>query len=314
MINKTKRVAIIGTGHVGAHCAYALALQGIVNELYLIDKNKHKLKSEIQDLRDSCLYLPHNVSVFEADFNELGGCDIIVNCAGDIRLLESHDRVTEMSFTIAQVNAFVPEIMKSGFSGIFINISNPCDIVTHKIAELSGLPKQHVFGTGTALDTARLTSALFLKTGVAPCSISAVMLGEHGASQMTPWSNVSFGGVPLNVLKQKDEKYTFNENQMKETAIGGAWVTYEGKKCTEYGISATLARLVRAVFNDEKCIIPVSAYLDGEYGQKGLYAGVPCMLGKDGIEEVFELPLTPDEAKEFALCCENIRNNMELIK
>lgn len=310
MASKKRRVAILGVGHVGAHCAYSLAVQGIVNELILLDKNEKKLKSEIQDLRDAALYLPHNICVRAANFDELQDCDILVNCMGDITLLSSHDRIKELDFTIRQVNDVIPRVMAGGFRGKIINISNPCDIVTHQICKLSQLPKSHVFGTGTSLDTARLIALLSQSTGIDPNSICAYMMGEHGASQMVPWSCVSFGAAPLSLLEQKDRTYVFDKDETQKKAIGGGWITYDGKGCTEYGICSALAKLVRAVFDDEKCIIPVSAALDGQYGQTGIYAGVPCVIGENGAEQVVEIPLRPEEAKLFAQCCDDIRQIM----
>lgn len=308
---RTRKVAVIGVGHVGAHCAYSLALQGIVDEVVLVDKNHQKAVSECQDLRDAVLYCKHKVNFSVAEYEDLGDCDIIVNSVGDINLLETHDRLTEMNFTLAQVRDYIPKVMKGGFKGIIINITNPCDIVTQEISKLSGLPKGHVFGTGTGLDTSRLVSELSMRTGIDHFSINAYMMGEHGASQMVPWSTVSFAGMSLVELEKKDDKFKFDKDEIKKTAIGGGWVTYVGKKCTEYGICSTLARFVEIVYSDLKRIMPASMYLDGEYGVKGVFAGVPCIVGKDGVEKIIELPLNNSELKEFQTCCENIRNNMK---
>ncbi len=310
---KKRVIGIIGVGHVGAHCAYSLALQGLADELVLVDKNQEKLKSEVQDLRDAVLYLPHRVEVRSAEYDQLADCDILVNSVGDITLLTTHDRLTEMNFTIAQVNDYIPKVMAGGFNGIIINITNPCDIVTRQIAKLSGLPKGRVFGTGTGLDTSRLVSALSRQTGVDHKSITAYMMGEHGASQMVPWSMTNFGGAPLDGLAQKDERYRFDREEMKKTAIGGGWVTYVGKGCTEYGICSTLARDVAAVLHDEKRIMAASSELCGEYGEEGLFAGVPCLIGKDGVEQVVEVPMNEAEKAEFHSCCEAIRENMRHI-
>lgn len=139
---KKRILGVIGLGHVGAHVAYALAVQGIADELILIDKNAQKLASEMQDLRDAAAYLPHRVSFQAGEFSDLGECDVIVNCVGKIELLrESHDRTTEMDFTIPAVRGFAEKIKKSGFNGVVINITNPCDIVTHELALGLGLPK-----------------------------------------------------------------------------------------------------------------------------------------------------------------------------
>ena len=310
---KKRVIGIIGVGHVGAHCAYSLALQGLVDELVLVDKNQEKLKSEVQDLRDAVLYLPHRVTVRSAEYDQLADCDILVNSVGDITLLTTHDRLTEMNFTIAQVNDYIPKVMAGGFDGVIINITNPCDIVTRQIAKLSGLPRGRVFGTGTGLDTSRLVSAIAQQTGVDHKSITAYMMGEHGASQMVPWSMVNFGGAALEDLAKKDERYRFDREETKKTAIGGGWVTYVGKGCTEYGICSTLARDVAAVLHDEKRIMAASSELCGEYGEEGLFAGVPCMIGQNGVEQIVEVPMNEAEKAEFHSCCEAIRENMRHI-
>ena len=311
---KTRKVGVIGLGHVGAHVAYSLAVQGIADELVLVDMKEQKLASEVQDLRDAAAYLPHRVTVNPGDFADLGDCDVIVNSVGKIELLETHDRLTEMDFTIAAVRSYVDKIKASGFNGVLINITNPCDIVTRELAMGLGLPKGRVFGTGTGLDTSRLLSALNRQTGIDHKSITAYMLGEHGALQFAPWSCVSFRGMPLDELAKTDEKFRFDRDALQKESIGGGWVTYAGKQCTEYGICTTAARMVHIVLHDEKAIMPASMELDGEYGETGLFAGVPCLIGKNGVEQIIELPLTDEEKAKFHDCCEGIRKNMEHLK
>ena len=311
---KTRKVGVIGLGHVGAHVAYALAVQGIADELVLVDMNEQKVASEVQDLRDAAAYLPHRVTVNPGDFADLGDCDVIVNSVGKIELLETHDRLTEMDFTIAAVRSYVDKIKASGFDGVLINITNPCDIVTRELAMGLGLPKGRVFGTGTGLDTSRLLSALNRQTGIDHKSITAYMLGEHGALQFAPWSCVSFRGMPLDEWAKTDEKFRFDRDALQKESIGGGWVTFSGKYCTEYGISTTAARMVHIVLHDEKAIMPASMELDGEYGETGLFAGVPCLIGKNGVEQIIELPLTDEEKAKFHDCCEGIRKNMEHLK
>ena len=311
---KTRKVGVIGLGHVGAHVAYSLAVQGIADELVLVDMKEQKLASEVQDLRDAAAYLPHRVTVNPGDFADLGDCDVIVNSVGKIELLETHDRLTEMDFTIAAVRGYVDKIKASGFDGVLINITNPCDIVTRELAMGLGLPKGRVFGTGTGLDTSRLLSALNRQTGIDHKSITAYMLGEHGALQFAPWSCVSFRGMPLDELAKTNEKFRFDRDALQKESIGGGWVTYAGKQCTEYGICTTAARMVHIVLHDEKAIMPASMELDGEYGETGLFAGVPCLIGKNGVEQIIELPLTDEEKAKFHDCCEGVRKNMEHLK
>ena len=166
---KKRKIAIIGLGHVGTHCAYALALSGLVDELVFVDNKEAKLRSEVQDIRDAIANCPHTVVVNSAGYGDLADVDIIVNAIGKIELLATpnHDRLDEMNFTIPQVTDYVPKVIAGGFNGIWINITNPCDVVTGQIGRLSGLPRNHVLGTGTGLDKARLKNILYLQTGVA---------------------------------------------------------------------------------------------------------------------------------------------------
>ena len=302
---KKRIIGIMGLGHVGAHVAYSLAIQGIADELVLADQNQHKLASEVQDLRDAVAYIPHRVTVRAADFSELGDCDLLINSVGKIDLLRgTHDRVTEMDFTIPAVRSFVDKVKASGFNGVVINITNPCDIVTREL----------VFGTGTGLDTARLLSALARQTGIDHKSITAYMMGEHGNQQFAPWSCVSFRGKSLDDWAKTDERFRFDRDALQRESIEGGWVTFSGKYCTEYGIATTAARMASVVLHDEKAIMPASAELCGEYGEDGLFVGVPCVIGANGVEEVVELPLTDEEKATFHACCDGIRHNMEHLK
>lgn len=315
MNTKLRKVGVIGLGHVGAHVAYSIALQGIADELVLVDQDEKKLASECNDLTDSAAYLPHRCRFSMGDFADLGDCDVIVNSVGKIELLRgNHNRVTEMDFTIPAVNGFVGKIKASGFDGVLINITNPCDIVTRQLALGLGLPRGRVFGTGTGLDTARLLAALARQTGVDHKSITAYMMGEHGNDQFAPFSCVSFRGKPLSDWARTDERFRFDHEALQKEAIGGGWVTFSGKFCTEYGIAATAARMVHIVLHDEKAIMPASCELCGEYGESNIFVGVPALIGANGVEQVLELPLAPEELAKFHECCEGVRHNMEHLK
>ena len=124
-------------------------------------------------------------------------------------------------------------------------------------------------------------------------------------------SCVSFRGVPLDEWAKTDERFRFDREALKKESIAGGWVTYAGKQCTEYGIATTAARMVSIILHDEKAIMPASMELCGEYGESGLFAGVPCLIGANGVEKVIELPLTDEEMREFHACCDGIRKNME---
>lgn len=304
-------IGIIGSGHVGAHTAYSLAIQGIADNIILVDINKKKADSERQDIFDSLMFLPHKVSIQSGDYSDLGRCDIIINAAGKVDILiNNNDRLQEMRYTISAVNSFVDKVMASGFNGIVISISNPCDVVARQFAKLSGLPRGHVFGTGTALDTSRLRSALSRVTGIHTESICAYVLGEHGASQMAAWSAVSIGGKSLDDWAKTHERFRFDRDAIQSEAREAGWVTFAGKNCTEYGICSSAARLAQIVLHDEKIIMPVSAELCGEYGQDDIFIGVPAVIGADGVEEVVELSLSQEDLSRFRQCCDDVRQNI----
>lgn len=309
---KKRKVGVIGAGHVGAHVAYALLIQGIADEIILIDRSVEKVKSEVQDLNDTVAYASSRCLVKGGDYSDLKDADVIVNTVGNVGLLVgSTDRNVEMNYTVSTIPTSISKIKESGFNGVLINVTNPCDVITRQIANILDLPKGHVFGTGTGLDTSRLLSTLNRYTGIEHGSIDAYMIGEHGNNQFCPWSCVSFRGASLEKM-EKDGKLNLNHDEIVSEAVKGGWVTFAGKHCTEYGISTTAARMVKAVLNDEKIILAVSCELDGEYGESDVYAGVPCVIGKDGAEKVIELSLNEDELIKFHKCCDSIRENIKV--
>lgn len=308
---KRRIVGVVGVGHVGAHVAFNLGMMGIADEVRLCDCKEQKVVSEVQDLNDAVSYMPNHVRYIGTDYAGLKDCDVIVNASGDISILvNGNTRDLELVNSVKQVSDFVPKIMAAGFQGIFVNITNPCDVITNLIAEKSGLPRNRVVGTGTLLDSSRLIHAISDYTGLDARSFTAFMLGEHGNAQFVPWSCVYFYGKSF-VDFAKDTGIDFNQKEIQEKAIMGGWTTFNGKHCTEYGIASAGATLVRTILHDEKRIIPVSAPLNGEYGQKDIYCGVPAVVGAKGVESVIEYPLTKEEMTEFTRCCDVIRVNIQ---
>ena len=318
---KKVKVGIIGIGNVGSHVLFTLALQGLADEFVLFDINEKKAAADRQDVFDSAMFLPHKVKITVGhmpepgasigDFALLKDCDIIINSVGQIDLLRTgHDRFTELKFNIPAVRSYARYIAESGFDGILVNISNPCDVITHELIRLVPLPKGHIFGTGTGLDTARLRAALAEQLNISVDSIVAYMFGEHGSHQITPWSIASFDGVPLETLEKLDERFRFDREKVEHAAAEGGWVTYYGKFHTEFAISLTACRVVKAIINDEKAVLPASCLLEGQYGETGVCAGVPAVIGAGGAELVPELPITEEEKARFHECCEVIRSNI----
>lgn len=305
-----RTVGVVGLGHVGAHVAFCLGMMGVADEILLCDVNEQKAISECQDLNDAVMYMPNHSVYRVVDYRGLKNADIIVNAVGDVSLCATGNRDDELGNSVRQVADYIPKVMAAGFNGIFVTITNPCDVIAHLIAKLSGLPRGRVVGTGTLLDSSRLVHAISDQTGLDARGFFAFMMGEHGNAQMVPWSQVNFYGQTLSQM-EKDPRFVFDKDRVEEKAIKGGWVTYQGKQCTEYGIASAGATLVRTILHDEKRILPCSVELDGEYGEKDVFCGVPAIIGINGVEEVLEYQLTEDEEKRLHDCIATIHRNIE---
>ncbi|MDU1911816.1 L-lactate dehydrogenase [Fusobacterium sp.] len=311
MIN-TRKIGIIGAGHVGSHCAFSMILQGICDDITFVDVNEEKAVAQALDCMDTLAFLPHKAIVKSGTIKDLADKDIIIICVGTIDNI-SKDRLFELDHSLKIIKSFVPEIIKTGFNGHFIVITNPVDIITYYVQQLSGLPYNQVIGTGTGLDSARLRRILSVETGIDARSIQAYMLGEHGDSQVAAFSSAFINGKSLfDLIAEKPEKF-FNidfEAIEKKTAETG-WDILCGKNSTEFGIACVCSEIVRAIFHDEKKIIPCSAFLQGEYDTSNIYAGVPAVIGKDGIEYIIELPLNESEKKKLSNTFDIIKHHIE---
>lgn len=308
-ISKSK-VAIVGTGLVGSTTAFSLMTQGVCDEVMMIDINKERAYGEMLDLQDSIEYLNRNVKITTGTYEDCGDADIIVITAG-APPKPGQSRLDTLELSAQICRSIVNPIMASGFDGIFIVISNPVDMITHYVQFLSGLPKNQVIGTGTAIDSARLKNLIAKLVNVDPRSVHAYSMGEHGDSQMVPWSTVTVAGKPFyDVIA--DNKELVGEVDLDElvhkTAKEG-WEIYNRKGTTYYGIATTCTGIIKAILNDENRIIPVSTLLEGEYGEKDVYAGVPTILNRTGAADVLEIHMTPGELARFKESVSVIREN-----
>lgn len=308
----TRKVAIVGCGFVGASTAFSLVTQGVCDEVLLIDINKERAYGEVLDLQDSIEYLNRNVKVKMADYADCGDVDIIVITAG-APPKQGQSRLDTLELTGRICKAIVDPIMASGFDGIFLVISNPVDMIAHYVQILSGLPKNQVIGTGTALDSSRLKNIIGQLVNVDPRSVHAYSMGEHGDSQMVPWSTVTVAGKPFYdvIADNKDLVGDVDLDELVEKTRQQGWEIFTRKGTTYYGIATTAAGVIKAILNDENRIIPVSTLLEGEYGEKNVYAGVPTILNRTGAADVLEIHMTPGELARFKESTKVIRENTQ---
>lgn len=300
----TKKVAVIGTGFVGMSFAYALLCEGGCDEMVLIDINTEKANGEAMDLNHGLAFAKTNMRITAGSYKDCADADIVVICAG-VSQKAGEDRISLLRRNKSVFQSIISPVLYSGFDGIFLVATNPVDIMTRVTWQLSGFDSRKVIGSGTTLDTARLRYLLGAYFTVDPKNVHAYVIGEHGDSEMVPWSQAMIGTKPIReILAQKDGKFAEADlTGIAENVTKAAYKIIEAKKATYYGIGLSLVRIVKAIFGGENSILTVSAMLRGEYGVTEVFAGVPCILGSDGIQEILTLKLEADEEKRFRASC-----------
>ncbi len=291
------KLGIVGSGFAGQIIAYTAAMRALCDEIYLVDINKKKAESQTMDLNDARSLYAHDIKSFACEYDDLNICDIIVLTSGGIP--ESSDRLDEFKENKNVVRDYVHKIVGAGFKGIFIVVSNPCDVMAYEVFKESKFPASKVIGSGTSLDSLRLKTILSQKLNISPKSIEAYILGEHGESQFVAWSQVKISGIGLDeyLKENKIESFPYNEIEMEVRERG--WKIYLGKGSTQYGIGNTVSNIISAIYHNENVILNVSSLLNGEYGMEDLYISSPCLINKDGISKTFELKLNESEIKKL---------------
>lgn len=303
-MDKRRKVGIIGVGHVGSHAASMLAVRNLCNEIVLLDIDKDKLKGQAIDLADTDAYQNGTCYIHAGEYEDLKDADILVVSAGG-KLFEEN-RLEELTEALGIIDEIAPKIEKSGFYGIVISVTNPCDLVAYHLSRKISSP---VIGSGTILDSARFRCRIAAALSVDTNSVQAWCFGEHGDSQVPVWSQVHINGVALeDFLKGRDG---FDEKKMKEkinrSTIYAGWEIASAKGSTEFGVGMAVSELIRCIFEDAQAVLPCSVPLNGEYGEKDVYASILCRIGKDGANPMDGVPLLPEEEQAFHESCRLMR-------
>ena len=278
MKTEKRKVVLIGTGMVGMSYAYCLLNQNICDELVLIDIDKKRAEGEAMDLNHGLAFSGSHMKIYAGDYPDCQDADIAVICAGVAQKV-GESRLELLKRNKEVFRSVIRPVVESGFNGLFLVASNPVDLMAQIACQLSGFNPRRVLGTGTALDTARLRYLLGEYLHVDPRNIHAYVMGEHGDSEFVPWSQAMIATRPICDILGKGGSE--NPVQMEELdrisqeVRGAAYRIIEAKRATYYGIGMAMARITKAVFGDENSVLTVSAFLCGEYGQTGIFTGVP---------------------------------------
>jgi len=305
-------IGIIGTGQVGMAAAYSLVQQRIANELILIDLDHRRAEGEAMDLMHGQAYVGRR-RVWAGDYRDLANAQIVVITAG-VGQKPGEDRLSLLNRNAAVFRQIAEQLDRHAPEAILLVATNPVDITTYVMQQLSDRPHRKVIGTGTMLDTTRARTLLAEHYEVDPRSVHAVVLGEHGDSEFAVWSRANIGGVPIlgnNILgKQCDQD--FLDSVLKQVRRS-AYEIIERKGYTNWAIGLVIAHLARTIQEDQGSVLPVSVRLRGEYGIENVCLSIPVRVGIKGAGERLQIPLSEDEHRALIDSAKTLKENLRSI-
>ena len=286
------KIGIVGCGFVGSAGAFAIALEGKANELILVDLNADLAAAHAEDILHATPF-SGPIRVAAGDYDRLKNADMVVLACG----VGQKPGETRLQLLERNVNVFksvVPQVLEYAPQTILLIVSNPVDIMTQVVTKISGLAPQRVVGSGTILDTARFRTLLAEHLNIAPHSVHAYVLGEHGDSEVLAWSSGNVGGVPLAEFAAQIGRPITEEikTQIDDGVRNAAYRIIEGKGATYYGIGAGIARIASAIGDDEGAVLSLSNVA----GFGGVSLSLPRVLKANGIEATIQPLLSEDEA------------------
>ena len=289
-----RKVGIIGCGMVGSSTAFSLLNSGLFTDMVLIDSNRERAEGEAMDL-SHCLPFIRPLDIIAGDYPDLKDCGIIIITAG-VAQKEGESRLDCIKSNVGVFRSIIPQIVKYNKDAVLLVVSNPVDVLSYVAYKLSGFPKSRVFGSGTVLDSARLKFSVGRWLNVDPRSVHAFVIGEHGDSELAVWSSANISGIPLDdFIEHSGYHHTNNRALLEDEVRTSAYKIIKRKGATYYGIAASTTKICKTIVRDEHSVMPVSALVSGHYGLDDVYLSVPAIVGARGVEDIFEIPLSPIE-------------------
>ncbi len=306
-----EKITVVGAGHVGATAAQRIAERELAREVVLIDILEGVPQGKALDQWESAPVEGFDTMVTGAQsYEQSSGSGIYVVTAGLARKpgMSRDDLVTKNTEIIKSVSE---QIARYSPDAIIVMVTNPLDAMAYVAKEVTGFPKERVIGMAGILDTARFRSFIAMELDVSVEDIQALVLGGHGDSMVPIVSTVSVGGIPLSQLMDAEKIEALVQRTRKG---GGEIVKLLGTGSAYYAPSAGAVQMVESISRDKKRVLPCAAWLEGEYGHEGLFLGVPCKLGRGGLEAVIEVDLSDAERAALAVSADAVRSTMELVR
>jgi L-lactate dehydrogenase len=306
----TNKVGLIGTGMVGASFAYSLMQRGLANELVLIDADAARAEGEMMDLNHGLPFV-RPMRIIAGDYPDLAEAEVIVICAG-INQRPGQTRLELLQTNAGIFRTIVSKITAVNQHAIIIVATNPVDILTHITAQIVGLERGRVLGSGTTLDTARLRYLLGHHYGVDPRSVHAYIVGEHGDSELALWSLANVAGIRLaDFVGANGQGYDQAAlDHIFSQTRNAAYEIIQRKKATYYAIGLALLSVVEAVLRNQNTVMTVSTPFEGQYGVSGISISMPTIVGRQGVEKVLNLPLSESELAAFRSSAQTLKERL----
>ena len=300
------KVTVVGAGNVGATCANVLVTTVVADEVVLIDIKEGLSEGKSMDIMQTANILNINTRLTGVtnDYEKTAGSDVVVITSG-IPRKPGMTREELIGVNAGIVKSVTDNVLKYSPDAVIVCVSNPMDTMTYLIHKTSGLPKNRIIGMGGALDSARFKFYLSQALNANPNEIEGMVIGGHGDTTMIPLTRfAAYRGVPASTLLEADTL----AKVAADTMVGGATLTGLLGTSAWYAPGAAAAQVAAAVIHDQKKLIPCSAMLEGEYGESDICIGVPCILGKGGIEKIVEFELNDEEKALFKKSADAVRN------
>lgn len=306
------KVTIVGAGNVGATCADVISYRGIASEVVLLDIKEGFAEGKALDITQCATNTGFNtkVSGVTNDYSKTAGSDVVVITSG-IPRKPGMTREELIGINAGIVKTVAENVLKYSPDTIIVVVSNPMDTMTYLALKATGLPKNRIIGMGGALDSSRFRTYLSLALDKPANDISAMVIGGHGDTTMIPLTRLaSYNGIPVSQFLSEEVL----QKVAADTMVGGATLTGLLGTSAWYAPGASVAYLVDSILNDQKKMIACSVFVEGEYGQNDICIGVPCIIGKNGIEEIVDIHLNDQEKALFAKSADAVRSMNDALK
>ncbi|KAF2081885.1 malate dehydrogenase [Flavobacterium sharifuzzamanii] len=306
------KVTIVGAGNVGATCADVISYRGIASEVVLLDIKEGFAEGKALDITQCATNTGFNtkVSGVTNDYSKTAGSDVVVITSG-IPRKPGMTREELIGINAGIVKTVAENVLKYSPNTIIVVVSNPMDTMTYLALKATGLPKNRIIGMGGALDSSRFRTYLSLALDKPANDISAMVIGGHGDTTMIPLTRLaSYNGIPVSQFLSEEVL----QKVAADTMVGGATLTGLLGTSAWYAPGASVAYLVDSILNDQKKMIACSVFVEGEYGQNDICIGVPCIIGRNGVEEILDINLNDQEKALFAKSADAVRSMNDALK